>query len=85
MNDRLNDYLAPIGKITIASAALEEVTIRWGALLSEDKNTTPKLAAWGSRSCPINCAEALNSRAHHAAPQGAHPARSNTQGRPRAR
>ena len=35
MNPRLHDYLIPIGKLTIAAAFLEEVVIRWGALLSE--------------------------------------------------
>lgn len=36
MNDRLDDYFDPIGRVTMASATLEEVVIRWGALLSED-------------------------------------------------
>jgi hypothetical protein len=35
MNPKLKDYLVPIGKLTIAAAFLEEVVIRWGALLSE--------------------------------------------------
>jgi len=36
MNTPLDDYLAPIGKVTIAAALLEEVVLRWAALLSED-------------------------------------------------
>lgn len=36
MIHRLEDYLIPIGQVTIASAALEEVVIRWGALLAGD-------------------------------------------------
>jgi hypothetical protein len=34
MKPRLNDYLIPIGRLAIAGAFLEEVVIRWGALLS---------------------------------------------------
>jgi hypothetical protein len=36
MEPRLNDYYAPIGKLTIAAATLESVALRWAALLSED-------------------------------------------------
>jgi hypothetical protein len=32
----LEDYLAPIGAVTIAAARLEEVAIRWISLLSDD-------------------------------------------------
>jgi hypothetical protein len=35
MKPRLNDYYAPIGTLTIAAATLEEIAIRWAALLSE--------------------------------------------------
>lgn len=35
MNSRLEDYLPPIGRVTIAAALLEETVIRWAALLSE--------------------------------------------------
>jgi len=35
MKPLLNDYLIPIGRLAIAAAFLEEVVIRWGALLSE--------------------------------------------------
>lgn len=35
MNARLNDYLIHIGKLAIAGALLEEVVVRWSALLSE--------------------------------------------------
>ncbi len=36
MKARLEDYFAPVGKVTIAAALLEEVTLRWVALLSDD-------------------------------------------------
>lgn len=36
MPNHLDDYYAPIGKLTIGAAALEDTVIRWGALLSED-------------------------------------------------
>jgi len=35
MKPCLEDYLTPIGKLTIAAALLEETVIRWGALLSD--------------------------------------------------
>src|SRR5690242_5418359 len=35
MDENITDYHAAIGRLTIASATLEEVVIRWGALLSE--------------------------------------------------
>jgi hypothetical protein len=36
MKPRLNDYFAPVGKLTMAAALLEEVTLRWLALLSDN-------------------------------------------------
>lgn len=36
MTARLDDYFAPVGKLTMAAALLEEVTLRWVALLSDD-------------------------------------------------
>lgn len=36
MTGRLEDYFAPVGKLTMAAALLEEVTLRWVALLSDD-------------------------------------------------
>ena len=60
MTDRLNDYLAPIGKVTIASAALEEVAIRWGALLS-DNDVDSHLLPAASTSAPDSSSSARKS------------------------
>ena len=47
MKQRLNDYLVSIGKLAIAAAFLEEVVIRWGALLSEaDPHETHAKRLW---------------------------------------
>jgi len=36
MTVRLEDYYAPVGRLTMSAALLEEVTLRWAALLSDD-------------------------------------------------
>jgi hypothetical protein len=33
---RLNDYYAPIGKLTMAAATLDDVALRWSAVLSDN-------------------------------------------------
>jgi hypothetical protein len=36
MTARLEDYYTPVGKLTMAAALLEEVALRWVAMLSDD-------------------------------------------------
>jgi hypothetical protein len=49
MTATLEDYLPHIGRVTIASVALEEVAIRWSAFLGPDdvKETHSKLMLLG--------------------------------------
>jgi hypothetical protein len=49
MEPRLDAYLAPIGKLTIAAALLEEVVIRWGALLFEPDHSETHAKTFAAR------------------------------------